>query len=52
LSSRECQARPSVGRRRPLIDRLGHHAEVVVIEGKNYRMNGKEKEEDLKAEKK
>jgi DNA replication protein DnaC len=25
-----------------LIDRLGHHAEVVVIEGKSYRMKGKE----------
>jgi DNA replication protein DnaC len=24
-----------------LIDRLGHHAEVVVIEGKSYRMKGK-----------
>lgn len=35
-----------------LIDRLGHHAEVVVIEGKSYRMKGKEKEEEVKAEKK
>lgn len=25
-----------------MIDRLGHHAEVVVIEGKSYRMKGKE----------
>lgn len=25
-----------------MIDRLGHHAEVVVIEGKSYRMRGKE----------
>jgi DNA replication protein DnaC len=24
-----------------LIDRLGHHAEIVVIEGKSYRMKGK-----------
>jgi len=29
-----------------LIDRLGHHADVVVIEGKSYRMKGKEKEEE------
>lgn len=35
-----------------LIDRLGHHAEVIVIEGKSYRMKGKEKEEDVKAAKK
>jgi DNA replication protein DnaC len=35
-----------------LIDRLGHHSEVVVIEGKSYRMKGKGKEEDVKAEKK
>lgn len=37
-----------------LIDRLGHHAEVVVVEGKSYRMKGKEKEgdEDVKDEKK
>lgn len=35
-----------------LIDRLGHHAEVVVIEGKSYRMKGKEKEEDVKPDKK
>jgi DNA replication protein DnaC len=24
-----------------MIDRLGHHSEVVVIEGKSYRMKGK-----------
>ena len=30
-----------------LIDRLGHHAEVVLVEGKSYRMKGKEKEEDV-----
>ena len=35
-----------------LIDRLGHHAEGLVIEGKSYRMKGKEKEEDVKTEKK
>ena len=35
-----------------LIDRLGHHAEVVVIEGQSYRMKGKEKEEDVKPKKK
>jgi DNA replication protein DnaC len=35
-----------------LIDRLGHHAEVVVIEGQSYRMKGKEKEEDVKLKKK
>jgi DNA replication protein DnaC len=35
-----------------MIDRLGHHAEIVVIEGKSYRMKGKEKEEDVKASKK
>lgn len=34
-----------------LIDRLGHPAEVVVIEGKSFRMKGKEKEEDVKAAK-
>jgi DNA replication protein DnaC len=33
-----------------LIDRLGHHAEVVVIEGKSYRMKGK-KEEDMDGKK-
>jgi DNA replication protein DnaC len=35
-----------------LIDRLGHHAEVVVIEGQSYRMKGKEKEEDVKPKQK
>jgi DNA replication protein DnaC len=35
-----------------MIDRLGHHAEVVVIEGQSYRMKGKEKEEDVKPKKK
>jgi len=35
-----------------LIDRLGHHAEVIVIEGQSYRMKGKEKEDDVKTEKK
>ncbi len=35
-----------------LIDRLGHHADVIVIEGKSYRMKGKEKEEDVKPGKK
>jgi DNA replication protein DnaC len=35
-----------------LIDRLGHHADVVVIEGKSYRMKGKEKEEEDVTEKK
>lgn len=35
-----------------LIDRLGHHAEVVVIEGESYRMKGKEKEEAVTAKKK
>ncbi|NUN50449.1 MAG: ATP-binding protein [Candidatus Brocadiae bacterium] len=30
-----------------LIDRLGHHAEVVLVEGKSFRMKGKEKEEDV-----
>ena len=37
-----------------MIDRLGHHAEIVVIEGKSYRMKGKEKEGDnnVKAEQK
>jgi DNA replication protein DnaC len=35
-----------------LIDRLGHHAEVVVIEGQRFRMKGKEKEEDVKPKKK
>lgn len=30
-----------------MIDRLGHHAEVIVIEGKSYRMKGKEKEADV-----
>lgn len=34
-----------------LIDRLGHHAEVVVIEGKSYRMKGKEKEDNVKPQK-
>jgi len=34
-----------------LIDRLGHHAEVVVIEGESYRMKGKEKEEAVAAKK-
>ena len=32
-----------------MIDRLGHHAEVVVIEGKSYRMRGKEA--DMKSRK-
>jgi DNA replication protein DnaC len=35
-----------------LIDRLGHHADVVVIEGKSYRMKGKQKEEESVAPKK
>jgi len=30
-----------------LIDRLGHHAEVIVIEGKSYRMKGKGKEDQV-----
>jgi DNA replication protein DnaC len=30
-----------------LIDRLGHHAEVVLIEGKSFRMKGKEKEHEV-----
>lgn len=30
-----------------LIDRLGHHAEVVLVEGKSYRMKGKEREDDV-----
>jgi hypothetical protein len=30
-----------------LIDRLGHHAEVVLVEGKSYRMKGKDKEDDV-----
>jgi hypothetical protein len=35
-----------------MIDRLGHHTEVVVIEGRSYLMMGKEKEEEVKASKK
>jgi DNA replication protein DnaC len=34
-----------------LIDRLGHHAEVVVIEGRSYRMKGKEKDDDVDGKK-
>jgi len=30
-----------------MIDRLGHHADVIVIEGKSYRMKGKDKEGDV-----
>lgn len=35
-----------------LIDRLGHHAEVIVIEGESYRMKGKENDDDVKPKKK
>lgn len=35
-----------------MIDRLGHHADVVIIEGQSYRMKGKEKEEEVKPKKK
>jgi len=34
-----------------MIDRLGHHAEVIVIEGKSYRMKGKDKEGDVSEKK-
>jgi DNA replication protein DnaC len=34
-----------------LIDRLGHHAEVVLFEGKSYRMKGKEKEQEVEDKK-
>ena len=33
-----------------MIDRLGHHAEVVVIEGKSYRMKGKETQQEEKGQ--
>jgi DNA replication protein DnaC len=35
-----------------LIDRLGHHSEVIVIEGDSYRMKGKDKDDDVKPKKK